>query len=225
MRMLRFIGEKLSGNTDKVVSMDRFLNGRSLSPIRQAEAYWSALRVDGDIPHRSDIDPRGLGNILEYTFVLERIAPGIARFRLAGRHLSKVSGMEVRGMPLTALFSGNARAEIGATLEHIFDTPAIAELDLSAQRRFARAPLEARMILLPLLSDFGEVSRALGVLVTESDPDKRSSHSFDIKHSRIRNLDRTSEQVAHKPARVHGFAEEQKILEAKPALKLVVSRD
>ncbi len=87
---------------DKVIAMHRFRSGKSLSPIRQAEAYWSALRTGSEIPFRSQIDPRGLENILRQTFILERIAPGIARFRLAGgQALNEMAAMEVRGMPLS----------------------------------------------------------------------------------------------------------------------------
>lgn len=176
--------------SDNVVSMDGFRAGPSLSPIRQAEAYWTALRAEksqGGVPFRSDIDPRGLENILEYSFILERIAPGIARFRLAGNHLNEVAGMEVRGMPLTSFFSLQSRAEISATLEHIFDTPAVAELRLSREKRFGRAAFEARMLLLPLKSDFGDVSRVLGVLVADGTLGKGTIR-FDIEGSELRAL-------------------------------------
>ena len=61
------------------------------------------------MPRRAEIDPRGIENALEYAFILERIAPGMARIRLAGIHLSDLMGMEVRGMPLTS-FIDAARA-------------------------------------------------------------------------------------------------------------------
>ena len=134
----------------KVVTMDRFRNGRGsgvgLSPLRQAEAYWSALRDGAGIPKRSQIDPRGLENLLEYAFIVERVAPGIARFRLAGQHLVQLSGMEVRGMPMTALFTPASRATIGAALEQVFDAPAVAELGLASEPRHGRAPIEARIL-------------------------------------------------------------------------------
>lgn len=223
--MRRFIGDTLSGKLEKVVSMDRFRSGRSLSPLRQAEAYWSALRQDDGVPLRSAIDPRGLENILPYAFILERIAPGVARFRLAGQHLTELTGMEVRGMPLTAMFTGPARAEVAAVLEHMFETPAVAELDLIAERRFSLTPLEARMVLLPLKSDFGDTSRALGVVVAEGEPGKRTSHSFDVARSQLRDLmgEHTTPEVAQSD--VPGFAEDPITFEGASHLKLVVSRE
>lgn len=205
--------------------MDRFRNGRSLSPLRQAEAYWSALRTDDGVPLRSAIDPRGLENILPYAFILERIAPGVARFRLAGQHLTQLTGMEVRGMPLTAMFTGAARAEVGAVLEHMFDTPAVAELDLIAERRFTMSPLEARMILLPLKSDFGDSSRALGVVVAEGEAGKRTSHSFDVARSQLRTLNGDCTTPNALTPEVTGMAEDTVAFEAAPHLKLVVSKD
>ncbi|MAC80741.1 MAG: diguanylate cyclase [Rhodobacteraceae bacterium] len=171
--------------------MDRFLDGASLSPIRQIEAYWTALREDGRIPMRSQIDPRGMGSTLEYTFILERIAPGMARFRIAGQHLCTIAGMEVRGMPLTAFFTPVARPEVSATLEHVFDTPAVAELDLRGEVARTGAPsIAARMLVMPLRSDFGRVDRILGALMsTERGKPDRTPVRFEIASSRIRSVD------------------------------------
>ncbi|WP_171176519.1 PAS domain-containing protein [Ruegeria sp. HKCCD8929] len=222
--MRTFFGNGPGSEVGKVVAMDRFRSGRSLSPIRQAEAYWTALRTDGGVPNRSNIDPRGLENILEYTFILERIAPGIARFRLAGNHLSKLAGMEVRGMPLTAFFTAAARREISATLEHLFDTPAVAELEMGSEKRMGRAQIEARMILLPLKSDLGDISRVLGVMVADG-PISKTPYSFGVTKSRLRDLNQP-EAKASAPQPVTGFAEDQAPLDSPaPHLRLVVSRD
>ncbi|MEL6992372.1 MAG: PAS domain-containing protein, partial [Pseudomonadota bacterium] len=51
---------------------------------RKLLAYWNALRVNLDVPRRCDVDPRGIAGILSRTFILERVAPGLARFRVAG---------------------------------------------------------------------------------------------------------------------------------------------
>jgi hypothetical protein len=178
-------GSGQNSGQNKVISMDSFRSGCSLSPVRQAEAYWTALRRGDDVPHRSQIDPRGLENILSQTFVLERIAPGIARFRLAGQKLNEMAGMEVRGMPLTAFFTPAARKQVSASLEHMFDTPAIVELTLSTVATRNNPAQEARILLLPLRSDFGDVSRALGVFVSEGNPTK-TSQRFDVVATDLR---------------------------------------
>ncbi|MHA6261897.1 PAS domain-containing protein [Arenibacterium sp. CAU 1754] len=179
---------------EKVISMARFRSGASLSPIRQAEAYWTALRDGAGIPRRTQIDPRGLENLLEYAFILERIAPGIARFRLAGQHLTNSAGMEVRGMPITAFFTPAARGQMSAILEHLFDAPAVAKLSLTSEARYRAPPYEAHMILLPLKCDLGAISRALGVLVSDA-PGTQVPTRFNIAGS-------TSRLVADMPVAV-----------------------
>lgn len=209
----------------EVIVMDRFRSGKGLSPIRQAEAYWMALRDGFDVPKRSLIDPRGLENILEYAFVLERIAPGIARFRLAGQHLASLAGMEVRGMPLTSFFSPASRAQISATLEHVFDSPAVAELTLASERRTRHLQTEARMILLPLRSDLGDVSRALGVLVADGPP-ARTPCRFDVTGTETRAISGLHAAVAAPRQREPGFAEPHTPLTGRaPYLRLIKSDD
>ena len=66
---------------------------RILTDLRD---YWQSLRRGRAVPARADVEPHGISRALDYAFVLERIAPGAARFRLAGRHLIDLMGMEVR---------------------------------------------------------------------------------------------------------------------------------
>ena len=56
------------------------------------EAYWTALRGARLVPSRSEVDPRGIEAALDRAFVAERIAPGVARLRLAGAHLADLNG-------------------------------------------------------------------------------------------------------------------------------------
>jgi hypothetical protein len=177
----------LHQDSRKVVSIHRFSCGRTMSPIRQAEAYWSALKSGADVPFRSQIDPRGLENMLAFTFVLERLAPGVARFRLAGQHLSDLAGADLRGMPLTVFFSPDARPLVAAVLQQVFDGPGVAELALADSGRRSSQPGEARMILLPLRSASGETNRALGVLVAETSQ-ANSPRRFDISATATRTV-------------------------------------
>ena len=161
--------DKTNGNetNDNIVPLHRFSDGHGMTPLRQAEAYWSALRNGAAVPKRAQVDPRGLENILEHAFILERIAPGVARIRLAGQRLSLLAGIEVRGMPLSTFFTPSGRIRVSAALEHVFDAPAVAELYLQGKPAFARPVPKARMILLPLRDDNGVVNRAMGVLVSD----------------------------------------------------------
>ena len=148
-----------------VVSMTDYQPESGYAAIAQIEAYWEALRGSRMVPKRSEIDPRGIEGALENAFIVERIAPGIARMRIAGSHLTDLMGMEVRGMPLTALFSATARPQISEMLEDVFQAPGVASFKLNAPAAPDQPEGEARMILLPLKSDLGDVSRLLGCLV------------------------------------------------------------
>ncbi|MCB2135430.1 MAG: PAS domain-containing protein [Rhodobacteraceae bacterium] len=135
---------------------------RDFPALAGLRAYWEALRQGREVPARTEIDPRGIETALAHTFMLERIAPGNARFRLAGRHLVDVLGMEVRGMPLASFFLPNARDRLSALLEDVFRAPAIADLTMSADCGLGRPDATARLVLLPLRGDDGQIDRALG---------------------------------------------------------------
>lgn len=163
-------GKRMFGKGDDtdILSMTARSEARKLAPLRVTEAYWHALVQDGEIPARSAIDPRGMESALENAFLLERIAPSMAKIRVAGSHLSDLMGMDVTGMPLSTLIAAPDRETFGAAVARLFADPAIIRLQLKAQEGFGRPALRGEMILMPLKSDFGEVTRALGAIVTTS---------------------------------------------------------
>ena len=73
-------------------------------------------------------------------------------------------GMDVRGMPLTALIEPAGRTRIGEQLETVFSGPGTLEVWLEAERGIGRPALEARILLLPLTGLRGTVDLALGCL-------------------------------------------------------------
>ena len=150
----------------------------AISPIRarinfpaigRVEAYWEGLRNGRLMPMRSEIDPRGIADVLEFAFVLERVAPGLARMRLAGMHLNELMAMEVRGMPLTAIFLPEARREMQDVTECVMETPAAVRVTLASDSGLRRAPLEAQIILLPMRDEEGRATRILGALQTRGE--------------------------------------------------------
>ncbi|MCX7888454.1 MAG: PAS domain-containing protein [Rhodobacteraceae bacterium] len=159
----------------------------SFRPLAQVYAYWDALRGGRPLPLRSEVDPRGIESALDHTFILERIAPEVSRFRLAGSRLADLMGMEVRGMPATCLFAAAARAQAASAIDRVFTAPAILEIGLEAETSFGRPALTARLLVLPLRSDLGDVSRALGCLVAEGQIG-RAPRRFVITGLRERGL-------------------------------------
>jgi hypothetical protein len=187
-------------------------NGENDGPgyglLQEVRAYWEALRPAGGLPERASIDPRGLERALEHVFLVERIAPGLARFRVAGMHLTEVMGMEVRGMPLSALFDPQGRDRMQGLLEQVFAGPAVLELALEGERGIGRPSLEGRMILLPVRGDDGSCDRALGCLVTVG-PIGRTPRRFAIARQVAEDLgiDPRLAPAYTPPARQPGFAE------------------
>lgn len=130
-------------------------------------AYWQSRREGSRLPSRTEIDPRAIGADLEYSFILERVAPGVARFRVAGMHLCDLMGMEVRAMPLSTLIAPESRPQFAKALEAVFATPAVLNAELTSPAGFGKPALTARLLLMPLRSGQGEVGHGLGCLVAE----------------------------------------------------------
>ena len=208
--------------------------------LKTVEAYWEGLREGRLIPSRADIDPRGMQNALEFAFILERIAPGVGRFRLAGMHLTDLMGMEVRGMPLTAMFVPESRAKISAALEAVFETPQVTTVSLTAERGIGRGAMDAQLLLCPLKSDLGDVNRVLGCLQSKGEIG-RQPRRFEVTDVQSRPLLKADEERTPLgnplPA---GFAEARRAYEdkkteapqpqaprpaGKPVLRLVTNND
>lgn len=170
---------------------DKFLKSNFASPLITGHApavsrnlaefhdYWCRMRRGSTVPLRTDIDPRGVTSLLSNTFIAEKIAPGLARFRVAGTHLAGLMGMDVRGMPISALIEPSHRDRLADAVVDLFDKPAIVNIALTGKARFCRPGLRATLLLLPLRSDLGDVSRALGCLVA-SGPAGQTPRRFSI---------------------------------------------
>jgi len=147
-----------------IVSLDTIRTRRKDPVLSQVEAYWDGLRQGRPVPARAEVDPRGLAGVLENCFVAERIAPGMARFRIAGRKVCDLMGQEARGIPMSLVFSSGARVQLEDALEQVFSTPSICRMTVVRAKGFKRTEVEGQMILLPLRCDLGHVSRVLGCL-------------------------------------------------------------
>ena len=132
--------------------------------IEMIRAYWEGLRPEEGLPSRAQIDPRGMAGALSGAFMIERIAPGVGRLRIAGMQLVDLMGMEVRGMPLSALFDPAGRSRLAAGLELMFQRPSILQMTADSVSGIGRPELSARIILLPLASDGARAEVALGCM-------------------------------------------------------------
>ncbi len=175
---------------DNVVSIGSKRRRVLFPALGRVEAYWEGLRNGRAMPARAEVDPRGIADVLQYAFVLERMAPGLARIRLAGMHLNDLMAMEVRGMPISAMFLPDARAEVQRAVQEVMETPAVVRLTLGSDTGFTRPPLEGQMMLLPLRDAQGLVTRILGVLETRGRIG-RGPRRFMIRDIETRAIDLT----------------------------------
>ncbi|WP_296419183.1 PAS domain-containing protein [Pseudooctadecabacter sp.] len=199
--------------------------------LNELERYWTSLPRRLGVPSRADLDPVAMGRQLEDSFILERVAPGVARVRVAGRNIGKLIGMEPRGLPMTAIMLPASRAAMSNYIEAAFTTPAIVELPLTSPRAVGQPVLQGKILLLPLRDDHGQVTRLLGVLVM-SGRRGMGGRRFDISDVTAPRVDPVTGLTAvegGRPARtrpslrvVTDPSDTQKAKDT-PALRLVVS--
>lgn len=127
--------------------------------------YWTGLRAGRPVPCRSEVDPRRIEALLPHALMLEHVTDGPPRIRLAGTQPCALMGMDLRGMPLTAMLEPGARDRFAALAGGVFDGPAVLDCDLATGDD--GLPLRARLLMLPLTSDKGAVTRALACLAAE----------------------------------------------------------
>lgn len=177
---------RMSSN-DGVIDLTAHRRSGSADCFAELETYWQTLCAGRIMPYRDEVDPRGLAGALQNVFLVERIAPGMAQFRLAGQHLVNLMGTDLRGMPLGAMFSPQGRNRIEDSLHALFDEPARVELTLDGGRFLLRKQLTARMLLLPLRDRDGIVRRGVGCFAASSGA-IRTPQTFDIMNETRRTL-------------------------------------
>ena len=81
------------------------------------------------------------------------------------------------------------------------------------------------MILLPLKSDLGDVSRALDVMVCDACPSQNASARFNISATAARHIQNANNLPTHiaEKGTVSGFSERAAEFRGKPNLTLVKS--
>lgn len=194
----------LPGETGHILHLAAARPADGARIIAGMRAYWDSLRHGRAVPSRADVEPQGIRAMLDFSFILERIAPGAARFRLAGRHLVDLMGMEVRGMPVCSLLNPDSRGRLSDVMETVFKGPQIAEISLHSRAAYGRPALSGRMLLLPLKSDLGDITRALGCLVGEGEIG-RGPRRFDILSDAVFPVIEGAAPIRPRPG---GFAEE-----------------
>ncbi|MEL6839466.1 MAG: PAS domain-containing protein [Pseudomonadota bacterium] len=195
--------------------------GANNPTLKSLEAYWQTLRHAQRIPSRNDIEPRQIDDALPHAFILQRVAPGVARMRVAGQKLHDLLKMDARGMPISTLILPEAREKVAELIEDAFTTPAIIAIPLLSPGTILRQELTGTMLLLPLRDAKGDTTRILGALVTDEAPGNRPRRFQIDPGAVIRN-----DPLGPKLASVQGLLHKPTVTEpstARPALRLIVN--
>lgn len=143
--------------------LDRLVRDPS---IRSALTYWEELRAGQLVPPRLALDPARMRHLLQQSAILEQVQPGTVRIRLGGARISALMGMEVRGLPVRALFDLSDRGRIAAEVTRAFETPSVLLMNLAAPapRHQMGTAHRTQMAVLPMSDQNFCVNRALLVL-------------------------------------------------------------
>lgn len=150
-------------DTGKIAGNAAFESNSTHSLFSRVCTYWSGLRANGTVPRRSSIDPQALTDTLPHVFLAEIVAPRVARLRICGHKIEALMGMEMRGMPISVLFHGEARAAVADAVEQAAMGARVI-LSLQAEGGFGVPQITATLALMPLADDAGRITRILGVI-------------------------------------------------------------
>ncbi|WP_439155882.1 PAS domain-containing protein [Yoonia sp.] len=155
--------------------------------LTSLEHYWQTLRRARRLPLRNEIEPSQIDRALPHAFILQRVAPGVARMRVAGQHLHDLLQMDARGMPVSTFFESAAREQIAQLIESAFQEPAIIALPLQSPGGLLRPAMKGTMLLLPLNDEKGETTRVLGAIVTDGQTGNRPRRFYVPEGAVIRH--------------------------------------
>lgn len=147
--------------------------------LRLLEEDWRQMCSGEIVPAHARLDPHALHDALPHAFLLHRTAPGAVRIRVAGQRLHDLLRMDPRGMSFGSFFTAAARDTAMTIVDTAFDGPAIVGLPLTAARGLGRKPMQAELLLLPMMDAQGQVTRMMGALVAAG-PLNYRTYRFDI---------------------------------------------
>ena len=172
-----------------------------MTMIHTLRSHWESLRINGELPLRADITPRQIPDVLDSLFIFERLNPQDVRVRIAGLTICEMMGMEVRGQSPMSFFDDSTRRRFAAVITDVLDRPTIAYLGLDTVDKMGNES-RAEMILLPLRSDFGDVTRVIGCVTGPAE-----GFTAPMRFH-VRNVDMEALNSTAQTAQSFGFAEQ-----------------
>jgi hypothetical protein len=126
-------------------------------------SYWNEVRDGKLAPRRFDIEPARISDVLPDTFMLERIAKSLYRFRLAGTRICDEFQTELRGMNFLDGWSPEDTEALERDLRMVTEQGGVGLFTIEA-RSLSGTPVPFEIIVLPLVHTHGTVDRYLGAI-------------------------------------------------------------
>jgi len=164
--------------------------------------YWENLRAGRVAPYRSEIDPREFKHALENMFILEIVGDKNIRVRLAGMKMCEMMGMEVRGMSPRAFMMPGDRSNFDEAILDVVAKPTVTEFVMETVDYNGHSGT-AYVLMMPLRSDFGEITRILGCITDTGDAYEAPVR---MRITRMKSEPIQFDQAADE-AKIAGFAE------------------
>lgn len=142
---------------------------------RELYAYWEERRGQRAAPHRADIEPGAIRNVLSDAFILALDGGAGHPFRLAGTRLCALFGREVKGEPFIGLWAA-ASQPIVADLLAILDGERVGTVAGVTARSAEGEPIDLELLLLPLGASRPSLARTIGILAPLKPPQWLGAH-------------------------------------------------
>ena len=123
--------------------------------------YWNDVRSGRFAPHRFDIEPSRISEILPETLIIERHARNQLRFRLAGTAICERFGNDFRGTDFLTLFPQGETNLLAENLSVMARQGAVGLFHIQSTN-VAEQTTTGELILLPLVHSPQSVDRYLG---------------------------------------------------------------
>jgi len=198
-------GWKDKGNLGTYENRFEKIGHKMSDPILEGlKSYWENLRAGRVAPYRSEIDPREFKHALENMFILEIVGDKNIRVRLAGMKMCEMMGMEVRGMSPRAFMMPGDRSNFDEAILNVVATPTVTEFAMETVDYNGRSGT-AYVLMMPLRSDFGEITRILGCITDTGD---NYEAPVRMRITRMKSEPIKFDEAADE-AKMAGFAERQ----------------
>ena len=133
---------------------------------QQLYRYWNSMRGARLAPHRYDIEPARISDILADTLIIEFVDETRCRFRLAGTRVCTHFGQELRGTDFFSLWDASDRDALTLAFRSIVDHCAVALIHFQSftSNSAEEEATTYELVLLPLQHLNDRVDRFLGAI-------------------------------------------------------------